>query len=111
MKQVRIEKPMTECLLEAFKNNAIITSDGLSEGEFIHVCGGKAYYEDGGYLGYFSETNEILSLQDWTHNHKWYIIGYLDEQEVRAIKEMRKNPMVYREFCYEEKLKEILNGE
>lgn len=91
MNKVSIEKSMKECLLEAFKNNAIITSDGLSNNEFIHVCNHKAYYEDGGCLGTFSETNELLNSQDWTHNHRWYVIGYLTEDEIKAIKDMAKH--------------------
>lgn len=109
MKKVRIEKPMTECLLEAFKHNAIITSDGLGSAEFIHTCKGKAYYEDGGCLGYFSEANALLDSQEWTHNYKWYIIGYLDKQEIQAIKDMRNNPRVYESFWYEKELNKILN--
>lgn len=109
MKKVRIEKPMTECLEQAFKHNAIITSDGLGSAEFIHTCKGKAYYEDGGCLGYFSETNALLNSQEWTHNYKWYIIGYLDKQEIQAIKDMRNNPRVYESFWYEKELNKILN--
>ena len=112
MNKVCIEKSMKECLFDAFKNNAIITSDGLGTTEYIHVCNHKAYYEDGGCLGTFSETNEFLNTQDWTHNHKWFVIGYLTEEEVKTIETIRKNPRIY-ESCYryEKELNNILHIE
>ena len=110
MHKVEIEKSMKECLFEAFKNNAIITSDGLSATEFIHVCNHKAYYEDGGCLGYHSEAYELLNSQEWAHSHKWYIIGYLDEGEVKAIKKLREDLRVYESNRFERKLNEILGN-
>lgn len=109
MRQVRIEKTLYECLFEAFKNNAIITSDGLASNEFIHTCNGKAYYEDGGCLGSLSEANELLSSQGWANEHKWYIIGYLEEKEIQAIKDMRNKPKVYDSFSYEEEINKIIS--
>lgn len=106
MNTVILKNSMKECLLQAFKNNAIITSDGLSKDEFIHVCEHKAYYEDGGCLGSFSEANEFLQSQDWTHRYDWYIIGYLTEEEVEAIRVMRKKPRIYEN--YKEELNKIL---
>lgn len=85
-----IEKPMYECLLEAFKDKALITSDGLAEDEFIYSYGGKAYYEDGACLGSFSETRELLSSQQWTRTHDWYVIGHLTEEDILKIKEMKR---------------------
>lgn len=107
MKQVMIEKTMKECLLEAFKNNAVITSDGLSQDEFIYVCGHEAYYEDGACLGYFLKVCEFLNSQDWTHSHKWYIIGYMTENEMKGIKELRKN-LRLRDGTYKQELIRIL---
>lgn len=108
MNKVHIEKSMKECLLEAFKNNAIISSDGLGSAEFIHVYQHKAYYEDGGCLGNFDDALELLNSQEWTHTHKWFIIGYLTEDEIRAISDMRSNPRVYDSFWFEHKLNEII---
>lgn len=87
MKKVRIEKPIKECLREAFKNKAVITSDALEPTEFIYVRGRRAYYEDGGCLGSFCEAHEYLSSQRWANN-KWFIIGYMSEDEIQAIKEL-----------------------
>ena len=108
MNKVKIEKSMHDCLLEAFKNNAVITSDGLGSAEFIHVCNHKAYYEDGGCLGSFCEAHELLDSQDWTHNHKWYVIGYLTEEEINAIKDMRKHTRVWESAWFEKELNRIL---
>ena len=107
MTRVMIEKTIEECLLEAFKNNAVITSDGLAQDEFIHVYNGEAYYEDGCCLGYFQKANSFLHSQDWTHNHKWYIIGYLTEEEVKIIKELRRN-LRLRDGTYKQELFRIL---
>lgn len=107
MKRVMIEKTMEECLLEAFKNNAVITSDGLAQDEFIHVYNGEAYYEDGCWLGYFQKANSFLHSQDWVHSHKWYIIGYMTEEEIKAIKELRKN-LKLRDDTYKQELIKFL---
>ena len=37
MNRIRLQKSMKECLQEAFKKNAVISSDGLSDNEFILV--------------------------------------------------------------------------
>lgn len=87
--KIRIEKPMHDCLYEAFKNNAVITSDGLNSDEFIYVYKHRAYYEDGCCLGTFSETNELLNSQNWTHNHKWYIIGYLTHESIKELERIK----------------------
>ena len=111
MNKVNIEKSMRDCLLEAFKNNAIITSDGLSDGEFIHVCNHRAYYEDGGYLGTFSETLDLLKSQEWTHTHKWFIIGYLTSDEVNAIRDIINDPNIYDSSRYQKELNKVLGVE
>lgn len=104
-----IEKPMRECLLEAFKNGAIITSDGLEPDEYIHVSGHKAYYEDGGCLGSFSATNELLESQIWTNNHKWYIVSYMTEEEKKAVKEIHASKEIILKGSMKEELKKILH--
>ena len=100
---------MKECLFEAFKNNAVITSNGLSSSEFIHVCEHKAYYEDGGCLGSFSETIELLNSQEWTRKYKWFIIGYMSDNEICAIKHLRKTYKYCYNTIYEKELKNILS--
>ncbi len=105
---MNIEKSMKECLLEAFQNNAIITSDGLEETEFIHVCEHKAYYEDGCCLGTFSEAYALLNSQNWTHRYKWYIIRYLTEDEIIAIKKLKNKLKPYEIHSYNKELNKIL---
>ena len=110
MKKIHKEMPMKECLRLMFRsNNIIISSDGLASNEFIFVYGCKAYYEDGGCLGSFTKTMDILDSQEWTHTHKWYIAGILNNDEVEAINDMMRRHLYYNTLCIEDKLKTILN--
>ena len=111
MKKVRIEKPMKDCLREAFKNKAVITSEILEPSEFIYVSQCNAYYEDGGCLGSFCEANEYLSAQSWANNYKWYIIGYMSEDEIQTIKELRKQNRTWDGDWLEKEVKAVLGIE
>lgn len=83
-----LEKPMSDCLLSAFKHHAIITASGLGSEEFVFVSKGKAYYEDGGCIGAYPKANEYF--KDWSHQ-KWYILRYLSEDEVKIVDELVAN--------------------
>lgn len=106
MEKVCIKKSLKECLTEAFKNNAIITSDGLFSDEFIFVRNAKAYYEDGGCLGSFSETCDFLSRSGWAVRHEWFIIGYMTPEEKSAIDNLSES--VWRRLCVKEEVEKIL---
>lgn len=106
MKKVYIKKSLKECLTEAFENNAIITSDGLSSDEFIFVRNAKAYYEDGGCLGPFSETCGFLSSSGWAVRHEWFIIGYMTPEEKSAIDNLGGSAWI--RLCVKEEVEKIL---
>lgn len=102
------KKSMKECLIEAFKNNAIISSDGLDGDEFILVINGKAYYEDGGCLGSFLEAIEIL--KPWGYNYQWFVIRYLTNDEVKNIKLMKNKLIINSQYLrFKEELNDLLN--
>lgn len=107
MKKVYIKKSLEECLTEAFKNNAIITSDGLSSDEFIFVRNAKAYYEDGGCLGSYSETCEFLSRSSWASRCDWFVIGYITLEEKAAIDKL--DPSVWIRGRVKEEVENVLN--
>ena len=69
-------------------------------------CLGVQVYSIG--LGTFSETNQLLSSQEWTQCHKWYIIGYLTADEICALKKLRKLH-IYDSDIYEKELNKIIS--
>lgn len=108
MVNVKIEKPMKECIFEAFEKSAIISSDGLEPDEYIFVCNGKAYYEDGGCFGTFWATRNFLKSQEWANKHKWFIIGYMEPDEVKEIERLMEVDPVHSRLDYKEELSKIL---
>lgn len=108
MDRVYKKMNMEECLREAFNKNAIISSDGLSADQFIYVSNDIAYYEDNGRLGRFGEAYNLLDSMEWTHGHEWYVLGYMTDDDVRAIKEMRTRPRAYDSDWVIQQLGEIL---
>lgn len=109
MEKVYKKMTMRECLTEAFTKNAIVSSDGLSADQFIYVSSDVAYYEDNGRLGFISKAYHFLDSMEWTHRHEWYVIGYMTDDEVRAIKEMRTSPRRYDIDWVIQQLGEILD--
>lgn len=110
MNRIRLQKSMKECLQEAFKKNAVISSDGLSDNEFILVINGKAYFEDGCCLGSYSRTFEVLASQEWTKRYPWYVIGYMNEEEVTFLRESMKKPRCYESVWLEQQIKKAFTS-
>lgn len=109
MNKVYTERLLPECVKQMFENSAVITSDGLNHSEFIYVCDGEAFYEDGCCLGTFSETLNLLQSQDWANLHKWYVIGYLTDVEEVIIRRLLKQLRAKGSLWYERRLNKLLS--
>ena len=105
---MEIKKSMKDCINAAFTEHAIVTSDGLNDGELIFVANGKAYYEDGGCLGSRCETLDLLNSMEWARKYEWYVIGYMTKEEYKQIKQLCCSQDLYDSNKFAAKVREIL---
>lgn len=116
MRKVFVQQPnMGYALAKCVTLNAIITCRELGHGVSIHGYDGQIFYSDGRKIADSDEEAfDSLSEMKW---NKWYVIGYLEEDDLSGLKRVHTLPrrdeplyfekefnnflghIIYRELC------------